>query len=476
MRFILATVGAVLGLGAAGCGEYYYGGAADYPESYRQDPATQQGAPGTVAAIGNASGVDNNAQAEGSAGQDVMVGQTDDYGDTDPSALTDFKSTLDPYGSWSDDATYGTVWQPSADVVGADFAPYVTGGHWAYDDDYVWVSDYDWGWAPFHYGRWVYVTGRGWCWIPGRRYAGAWVSWRYGGPDYGYVGWGPLPPSWYWRDGYAWDLGFAVYTPYTFCGRGDLFHPQVGGRVVAGPQVATVAAGTHVYVPSNNHDGRTPADPHVGEPLGGAGHKMPLGPSPDMLGYAAHSTPKPPIDNPGLIRAQQFSHGSTATALGARAPQMASRPTPAQYPPSGAINGANRPVATAPQYNYPNGTHYAPPAYRGPTYYPPAHSGAGVRQTPMAPTYPLNRGPSYASQPPVYRGPSPSAPPNRGAPSSPAYRSAPTAPSYHSAPSAPSHSAPSYRVAPAYHPPSYSSSSSSHSYSPSHSSGGGRHR
>jgi hypothetical protein len=27
---------------------------------------------------------------------------------------------------------------------------YVTGGHWSYDGDYVWVSDYPWGWVPFH--------------------------------------------------------------------------------------------------------------------------------------------------------------------------------------------------------------------------------------------------------------------------------------------------------------------------------------
>ena len=67
-----------------------------------------------------------------------------------------------------------------AGVVGADFAPYQTSGHWALDDneDWMWVSDYDWGWAPFHYGRWFQYPGRGWAWVPGKEYAGAWVTWR----------------------------------------------------------------------------------------------------------------------------------------------------------------------------------------------------------------------------------------------------------------------------------------------------------
>ena len=333
MRFMLPMAFGFALVGAVGCGDYYYPGA-DYPEGYNGpeesvQTAQRTAAPGSVGAIPNGA-IDTNAQIEGSAGQDVMVGQTGDYADTDPSALTDFRSALDPYGTWADDPTYGTVWQPSPDVVGADFAPYVTGGHWAYDDDYVWVSDYDWGWAPFHYGRWMYIAGRGWSWVPGRTYAGAWVSWRVGDPDYGYVGWGPLPPSWYWQDGYAYDLGFAVYTPYTFCGRGDLFNPNLSGRVIAGPQVATVAAGTHVYVPSNGGggNGRTPANPQVGTQLGNAAHsRMPFGPPPSMLGFGEHATPRPPIGNAGLLRAQQFAHPSTAAALGARAPQMASRPT-----------------------------------------------------------------------------------------------------------------------------------------------------
>ena len=132
-------------------------------------------------------------------GEEVDVAaQSDAYADTDPSALQDFHPALDPYGTWVDDPTYGTVWVPNRDVVGDDFEPYVTAGHWVYDDDdgYIWISDYEWGWAPYHYGRWVWVDGTGWVWIPGRVYAGAWVEWRTGDEEYAYVGWAPLPPLW----------------------------------------------------------------------------------------------------------------------------------------------------------------------------------------------------------------------------------------------------------------------------------------
>ena len=189
------------------------------------------------------------------------------YDDTDPSALSDFRSTLEPYGTWTDDPSYGTVWVPSPSVVGADFTPYVSAGHWAYDSDYAWVSDYDWGWAPFHYGRWAYAAGPGWEWIPGREYAGAWVSWRYGVDDWAYVGWAPLAPTWCWRGGMAVGLGFVPRAPYAFVGTGELFAPRVGARVVVGAQVGAIASHTRPYVPASaSVGGRVAARPVVGGP------------------------------------------------------------------------------------------------------------------------------------------------------------------------------------------------------------------
>jgi hypothetical protein len=122
---------------------------------------------------------------------------------TDPEAYQQFADTLAPYGNWYQDPTYGNVWTPSTAVVGVGFTPYASGGHWVLSEyGWTWVSDWDWGWAPFHYGRWL-VGARGWCWVPGRHWGPGWVAWRSGG---GYVGWAPLPPARWAHDhrSYAW--------------------------------------------------------------------------------------------------------------------------------------------------------------------------------------------------------------------------------------------------------------------------------
>jgi hypothetical protein len=135
------------------------------PPAPAEDPALLAGQP--EAAPPTAAEAEPPAAAEDATQSGEVVigeeppagppGEEGEYQDTDPSALSDFRSTLDPYGTWTEDPTYGTVWVPSPTVVGSDFTPYVSAGHWAYDDDYVWVSDYQWGWAPFHYGRWVWA-------------------------------------------------------------------------------------------------------------------------------------------------------------------------------------------------------------------------------------------------------------------------------------------------------------------------------
>uniref|UniRef100_A0A372ITX0 FecR protein domain-containing protein n=2 Tax=Paracidobacterium acidisoli TaxID=2303751 RepID=A0A372ITX0_9BACT len=92
---------------------------------------------------------------------------------------------LDDYGSWTPTPDYGPVWYPRS--VAAGWQPY-TVGHWAYVAPwgYTWVDDAAWGYAPFHYGRWVTVGGR-WGWVPGPVnvrpvYAPAFVAFVGGGP------------------------------------------------------------------------------------------------------------------------------------------------------------------------------------------------------------------------------------------------------------------------------------------------------
>jgi hypothetical protein len=71
---------------------------------------------------------------------------------------------LDEHGAWRPAPGYGNVWFPRS--AGADWAPYHN-GHWAYIEPwgYSWVDDQPWGFAPFHYGRWVSVDGA-WGWVP----------------------------------------------------------------------------------------------------------------------------------------------------------------------------------------------------------------------------------------------------------------------------------------------------------------------
>jgi len=106
---------------------------------------------------------------------------------------------LDDYGDWRDDPSYGHVWFPSQVAVG--WAPYHA-GHWDWISPWgwTWVDDFSWGYAPFHYGRWVSVGGR-WGWVAGpvavqAVYAPALVVFIGGGPGGfgGNVGWFALGP------------------------------------------------------------------------------------------------------------------------------------------------------------------------------------------------------------------------------------------------------------------------------------------
>jgi hypothetical protein len=185
---------------------------------------------------------------------------TSDVPDTDPSALTTFRPALDPYGAWVTDSRYGTVWVPNRDVVGPDFAPYVSRGHWALtaDDDWIWTSDYPFGWAVFHYGRWGWIPGNGWAWVPGRTYANAWVVWRVPTAGYAYVGWAPMPPTWGWRNGYAFGLYYSPPLPYVFCPSAYAFDYRVHYHIVRDRHlVRDIASHTRVH-PTPYH---APAQP-----------------------------------------------------------------------------------------------------------------------------------------------------------------------------------------------------------------------
>jgi hypothetical protein len=133
---------------------------------------------------------------------DAWCGDRDRRDDRSPSAryvsreMVGYQD-LDEYGSWRDTPDYGAVWVPSGTPVG--WAPYHY-GHWVWVDPWgwTWVDDAPWGFAPFHYGRWAYVGGY-WGWVPGPVavrpvYAPALVAWVGGGAIGGGVAWFALGP------------------------------------------------------------------------------------------------------------------------------------------------------------------------------------------------------------------------------------------------------------------------------------------
>jgi hypothetical protein len=141
---------------------------------------------------------------------------------------------LDEFGFWQEYADWGPVWIPRH--VPAGWAPYRF-GRWVWMEPWgwTWVDDAPWGFAPFHYGRWVFVD-RGWGWIPGPRhvtpvYAPALVVFVGGGkPGFRYflwmgraeVAWFPLGP------------GEAYIPPYK-CTRGHLTDINITNTNIADP-------------------------------------------------------------------------------------------------------------------------------------------------------------------------------------------------------------------------------------------------
>ncbi|GGY27404.1 DUF6600 domain-containing protein [Pseudoduganella albidiflava] len=127
-----------------------------------------------------------------------------------PTYVTGYEE-LDQYGSWTVNDDYGPLWAPRS--IASGWSPY-SDGRWAWVAPWgwTWVDNAPWGYAPFHYGRWVTVRDR-WYWAPGRIvgrpvWAPALVGWV-GGDGWSVsfsdrrnrpgLGWYPLTP----RDRYV---------------------------------------------------------------------------------------------------------------------------------------------------------------------------------------------------------------------------------------------------------------------------------
>jgi probable HAF family extracellular repeat protein len=147
--------------------------------------------PGGRGNRGQASGV---SQPEGREQADLSPAQSQDLVEEQPGSNEEnydvFYSRLSSEeGNWTEAGNYGYCFRPR---VSEGWRPYQD-GHWVWTDHgWYWNSNERFGWATYHYGRWVNIGGTGWCWVPGNQWAPAWVSWR---ESDDYVGWAPLPPE-----------------------------------------------------------------------------------------------------------------------------------------------------------------------------------------------------------------------------------------------------------------------------------------
>ena len=149
---------------------------------------------------------------------------------------------LDEYGTWSETPDYGAVWQPRGVAVG--WSPY-RDGHWIWVSPWgwTWVEDEPWGYAPFHYGRWVYWGGA-WGWAPGPiyarpYYAPALVAW-FGGGGFGVgVGFG---------GGYGWcPLGFGEpFVPWYHGSRGYFNRVNITNTRITNVRITNVYNNTYL--------------------------------------------------------------------------------------------------------------------------------------------------------------------------------------------------------------------------------------
>jgi len=175
---------------------------------------------------------------------DASISDSSQSGSYQNDSYNVFYERLQSEGRWFDDDKYGYVWQPSEAEMDENWRPY-TDGHWAYTDrGWTWVSNENFGWATYHYGRWARVRNVGWIWVPGNTWAPAWVSWRQTERS-DYVGWAPLPPECDtspsvkvegWVDNY-YDIGPATYV---FLKAVDLVRPTYRQAILPAQQNLTI--------------------------------------------------------------------------------------------------------------------------------------------------------------------------------------------------------------------------------------------
>jgi hypothetical protein len=341
-----------------------------------------------------------------------------------------FYDSLAPYGNWvQTEAGWG--WQPMVASVDPGWLPYCNRGQWVLTDDgWYWASDYSWGWAAFHYGRWSRNGNFGWVWLPGNVWAPAWVAWR--NTTDGYAGWAALPPGVHFYPGIglsagpelggvsaSYGLNAATFTfvPQTqFLARNvgrfavpvtraaALFNSSTpvnnysvsGRRIVnAGVSAAQIAAATKAPVPKF-------AMKEVSSPDGvggkGAGQNLavfrpdPAAPAarfsaePPSQPVLINKTPRPATAAPAISRSVSAKPAAVASDSPGQAPRPSYTPSPGRapfisgnfQPPFGRMaESSAMPVAPAAGSSFTGAgdfRHFAPPSGPAPSVSYPSFS------------------------------------------------------------------------------------------------------
>jgi hypothetical protein len=333
---------------------------------------------------------------------------------------------LDEYGDWRNDPRNGPMWYPRN--VPAGWAPYRS-GHWESIAPWgwTWIDDTPWGFAPSHYGRWAYASGR-WGWMPGAMHARPvyapalvafisgdnWdVSLRFGSG--GGVGWVPLGPGEPFVPAYRTSPTYVRNVNVTYVTNVNVINVNVNnvryvnrdvpGAVTAVPRAAFEGSRpvAQVAVVVRAPD-LTRARPSAAPVAAGAVIAERRAPPPDR-GRGANAEPvrRPPTPIPTAPRAlprQVNAPALTAPAPIQRAPATA--PTPPPTPAAGRGRGQS------PQPNPVGAQTPVPPAPPIPTP-PPSRGGPpqrrdSVRQAPRVSVVPPAPAPAPAPAPGRGRG------------------------------------------------------------------------
>jgi len=288
---------------------------------------------------------------------------------------------LDTHGQWAQDATWGTVWYPAITI--ANWAPY-RHGRWAWIEPWgwTWIDAAPWGFAPFHYGRWIQIGIR-WAWVPQpttRRpiYAPALVQFSAGG-----TAWFPLAP------GEDWLPPYRVSPQYrerlNDWGRRPYPRPSAGSALHFQQRPGAISVAPH---------GLLAPDRAGGSPRFGDARQQPRNwvqanritappPRPERgTSSRPRPTPGPQTQRPNHApesspRAQSSDARASTPSNGERQRERTLPPAPA----AGAETHSPAPARLAPRTR-PSSTTPAQPTPRMPSGRTPPPSGAAVIDTP----------------------------------------------------------------------------------------------